>query len=74
MPDVRQRQPQTNIRKCGNQSAHKSMPTVVESPASYFAHKLHAFDFVTTGGKDIIMPKALENEHKSGLTGTKESD
>jgi hypothetical protein len=42
------------------------MPTVVESPASYSAHQLHTFDFVITGGKDIIMPKALENEHKSG--------
>jgi hypothetical protein len=29
MPDERQRQPQTNLRKCGNQPAHKSMPTVV---------------------------------------------
>ena len=28
MPDERQRQPQTNLRKCGNQPAHKSMPTV----------------------------------------------
>ena len=29
MPEIRQRQPQTNTRKCGNQPAHKSMLTVV---------------------------------------------
>lgn len=73
MPDSRQRQPQTNIRICGSQPAHKSMPTVVESPAPYSAHELHKLDFVISGGKDIIMPKALENEHKSGLIGTNES-
>lgn len=28
-PDARPRQPQTNLRTCGNQPAHKSMPTVV---------------------------------------------
>jgi hypothetical protein len=44
------------------------MPTVVESPAPYSAHELHKLDFVISGGKDIIMPKALENEHKSGMS------
>ncbi|WP_285019519.1 hypothetical protein, partial [Novosphingobium sp. fls2-241-R2A-195] len=33
------------------------------------AHELHKLDFVISGGKDIIMPKALENEHKSGRPG-----
>ena len=28
-PEFRQRQPQTNTRKCGIQPAHKSMPAVV---------------------------------------------
>ena len=31
-PEIRQRQPQTNIRKCGTQPAHKSMPAVVKMP------------------------------------------
>lgn len=30
-PDTRQRQPQTNIRKCGIQPANESMPAVVET-------------------------------------------
>jgi len=40
------------------------MPTVVESPAPYSVHQLHIFDFVISGGKDLIMSKALEIEHK----------
>lgn len=31
-PEIRQRQPQTNTRKCGTQPAHKSMPAVVKMP------------------------------------------
>jgi hypothetical protein len=26
-------------------------------------HQLHAHDFVDNDGKDIVMPKGLENEH-----------
>ena len=57
-PDRRPRQPQTNLRKCGNQSAHKSMPAVVESPVPNFLHSLHLFDSIVTGGKDPITSKA----------------
>ena len=64
MPDERQRKIQTNLRKCGNQPAHKSMPAVVESPVSNFAHLLRAPVFTIDGGKDTIMPTALANEHK----------
>ena len=64
MPDERQRKVQTNLRNCGNQPAHKSMPAVVESPISNFVHLLHAAVFTIDGGKDTIMPLALANEHK----------
>ena len=33
-------------------------------PASYFAHQLHSLGFVSSDGKDIVMPNRLENEHK----------
>jgi len=58
-PIERQRQLQTNLRICGNQPAHKSMSTVVESPASNFAHKPQAICFINTDGRIFSCQKLL---------------
>lgn len=56
-PTERPRQHQTNLRKCGTQPAQKSMSTVVESPASNFAHQLHAICFINVDEKTLAGPK-----------------
>jgi len=58
-PDKRPRQLQTNLRTCGIQPAHKSMSTVVESPASNFAHELQTNCFINTDGRTLSCPKLL---------------
>lgn len=64
-PEIRQRQPQTNTRKCGTQPAHKSMPAVVKMPCLLLcstASRMRAF--VLKAGKERVMIKELANEHK----------
>ncbi|MGZ2376144.1 hypothetical protein ACVI3U_004110 [Sinorhizobium medicae] len=64
-PEIRQRQPQRNTRKCGTQPAHKSMPAVVKMPCLLLcstASRMRAF--VLKAGKERVMIKELANEHK----------
>lgn len=68
-PEIRQRQPQTNTRKCGTQPAHKSMPAVVKMPCLLLcstASRMRAF--VLKAGKERVMIKELANEHKRAST------
>ncbi len=61
-PEIRQRQPQTNTRKCGTQPAHKSMPAVVKMPCLLLcstASRMRAF--VLKAGKERVMIKELAN-------------
>ena len=59
-PTERPRQLQTNLRKCGSQPAHKSMSTVVESPASNLAHQLQAICFINADERILACPKPLK--------------
>ena len=66
MPATRSRKPRTNTRKCGIQSAHQSLQTVVSAalpPALRNSHKLH--HFADDGEACEITSKRIDNEHQS---------